>query len=171
MKLNEAKSLIARMTRRINDLSAQRISSSLVEVAPGENPLEYIAEKPEELTKKMLYVYDERRKLRDAFRLANNKKFSISINGEEKETSIAELIDLVKDVRMECYYFNSFSKKLPKMRLSQAKQETVQVITFDRSDYISNSKQLESFAENISNVIEHYDSIIDVDYTLPDNLF
>ena len=171
MKLNEAKTLISRMSKRINDLSHQRMISSLVEIAPGENPMEYIAEKPEDISQKMLFVYDERRKLRDAFRLANNKKFPIQINGEEKETSISELIDLVKDIRSEAYYFNSYSKKLPKTRLSQAKQETIQVITFDRNDYAAKSEQLESFAENISNLIDHYDSVIDVDYIVPDNLF
>jgi len=171
MKLNEAKTLISRMSKRINDLSHQRMISSLVEIAPGENPMEYIAEKPEDISQKMLFIYDERRKLRDAFREANNKKFPIQINGEEKETSISELIDLAKDVRLEAYYFNTYSKKLPKTRLTQAKQETIQVITFDRNDYAAKSEQLESFAENISNLIDHYDSVIDVDYTVPDNLF
>ena len=171
MKLNEAKTLISRMSRKISDLNHQRTVNSLVEIAPGENPLEYISEQPDEITRKLLFIYDERRKLKDAFRLANNRKFPISINGEEKETSISELIDLVKDIRMEAYYFNSYSKKLPKTRLSQAKQETIQVITFDRNEYNQKAEQLEGFAENISNLIDHYDSIIDVDYTIPDNLF
>lgn len=168
MNLKEAKLLKARMSRFIRDLEIKRSVSSVVDIAPGEDPLDYISDTPDFFTKKIEQVSIERCKLNEAFRQANAKKMYVDKLGGDFSTN--ELLDKVSWLRQELGYFKSYSGKLPKTRNIRSNLELISTVTYDIKKYRERANLLENEAETLSNVIDALDNIIEVDYVLPNGL-
>jgi hypothetical protein len=168
MKLREAKVLKNKLSSTIIELNSNRTKNSVVELTPGENPMEYIAEKPEEVTKQIEKIHAEVLKLNELFRNACNQEINVpELNGK---FSIAVLLDRVKFVRQELGYFKSYASRLPKQRNRMLNNDLVSVVTYSIEDYKLKAKALENEALLLSNIIDELDNQVEIDYSLPEGL-
>ena len=169
MNLREAKQTKSRFEKFLRDLRSKRVGCSVVEIAPGEDPMEYINEPPIFFTDKIAQVIEEKNKLCKAFREAN--ELVVDVPELSGRYSVNMLLDKVKDIRAELCYFENFSNRRPKERIVRSTQEIISTITYDITAYRKQANALELEAQKISTIIDQLDSSIEVDYAVPEGLF
>jgi hypothetical protein len=168
VKLREAKIIKAKYTAKIIELRQEREKCSAVNIAAGENPLEYIHSTPDKITEKINQFHTQLLILNEKFRNACNKERKIAqLDGK---FSVSVLLDRVRYLREEIEYYKHYASRLPKQRNNYNNSDLISVITYDIDSYKNKLQVLENETLKISNIIDELDNTIEVDYEVPENL-